>query len=127
MLRTGGVGWGGAEYRARPRGAEVRRGLESEGVRKVCMKRVMRLLGEDPAKFKVRQGPERLYGRPALRRPPGGRAALSRCASRCGATVTGCLAVRRRGQTPTKLLQEHVDVFNPVALSLLQRALFVGG
>ena len=37
MLRTGGVGWGGAEYRARPRGAEVRRGLESEGVRKVCM------------------------------------------------------------------------------------------
>ena len=107
----------------RGRCAEVR--LEGEGAEgaREC---VMRLLGEDPAKFKVRQGPERLCGRPALRRPPGGRAALSRCASRCGATVTGCLAVRRRGQTPTQLLQEHVDVFNPVALSLLQRALFVG-
>ena len=114
----------------RGRCAEVR--LEGEGAEgaREC---VMRLLGEDPAKFKVRQGPERLYGRPALRRPPGGRAALRRCASRCGATVTGCLAVRRTGNDdddnkPRNTPPRSAPLLRYVAaLRLLQRALFVGG
>ena len=62
-----------------------------------CAWRVMRgcvccCWGKAQRRSRRDEGPETPRRRAAPRRPPGGVAALRRCASRCGATVTGCLS-----------------------------------
>eukprot|EP00964_Phaeocystis_antarctica_P010539 scaffold5809_cov46-Phaeocystis_antarctica.AAC.2 len=54
----------------RGRGAEVRRGMKGEGAEGAQERVVRLLLLEGRAKFKSREGPERICQRAAPRRPP---------------------------------------------------------